>query len=84
MALGGIPQYLKDVKKGDSASQAIERICFTKDGLLSGEFNNLYNSLFEIADNHLKAVRVLAATQRGLLAKKLLKNAGLAREGVLH
>lgn len=64
MALGGIPQYLNNVRKGDSASQVIQRTCSTKNGLLNGEFNNLYNSLFDKADNHLKTVRALAATPK--------------------
>lgn len=42
MAIGGIPQYLKEVKPGDSAVQTIDRLCFTKDGLLFDEFKNLY------------------------------------------
>jgi len=81
MALSGIPQYLNNVKKGDSASQAIERICFTKDGLLNGEFNNLYNSLFEMADNHLKAVRALAAASRGLTRQEIIDKCGLSSGG---
>ncbi len=81
MALGGVPQYLKNVRKGDSASQVIERICFTKDGLLTGEFNNLYNSLFEMADNHLKAVRALAATPKGLTRQEIIRECGLTSGG---
>ncbi|MBS1602276.1 MAG: ATP-binding protein, partial [Bacteroidetes bacterium] len=81
MALGGIPQYLNNVKKGDSATRAIERICFTKDGLLNGEFNNLYNSLFEMADNHLKAVRALAANSRGLTRQEIIDECGLSSGG---
>lgn len=81
MALGGIPQYLNNVRKGDSASQAIERTCFSKNGLLSGEFNNLYNSLFEMADNHLKAVRTLAATPKGLTRQEIIDDCGLSSGG---
>ncbi|MGA9649957.1 MAG: ATP-binding protein, partial [Pedobacter sp.] len=53
MAMGGVPHYLKELKKGESANQAIDRLCFTKDGLLSTEFANLYRSLFENADRHI-------------------------------
>jgi len=81
MALGGIPQYLNNVKKGDSAPQAIEKICFTKNGLLNGEFNNLYNSLFEMAYNHLKAVRALAATPKGLTRQEIIEECGLSSGG---
>lgn len=49
MALGGIPQYLKEIQPGDSAAQSIDKLCFTKDGLLQDEFKNLYHSLFDSA-----------------------------------
>ena len=42
MALGGILHYLKEIKKGESTSQNINRICFEKKGLLVNEFDNLY------------------------------------------
>ena len=81
MAFGGIPQYLKNVGKGSSAAQVIEKACFTKDGLLTGEFNNLYGSLFEIADNHIKAVKALAATPKGLTRQEIIDVCGLSSGG---
>jgi AAA+ ATPase superfamily predicted ATPase len=81
MAFGGIPQYLKNVGKGKSAAQIIEKTCFAKDGLLTGEFNNLYGSLFEIADNHIKAVRALAATSKGMTRQEIIDACGLSSGG---
>ncbi|HEY9261000.1 AAA family ATPase [Chitinophaga sp.] len=72
MALGGIPHYLKEIRKGESATQAIDRLCFTKDGLLVGEFGNLYNSLFEVADRHIAVVKALAARPSGLTRKEII------------
>jgi hypothetical protein len=72
MTFGGIPQYLKAVGKGNSAAQVIQKNCFTKDGLLTGEFNNLYGSLFEIAENHIKAVRALATTSKGMTRQEII------------
>jgi len=34
MVMGGIPQYLKEVRTGESATQVIDRVCFTRDGML--------------------------------------------------
>ena len=34
MICGGIPYYLDAIKKGESPTTAIERLCFTKDGIL--------------------------------------------------
>ena len=60
MAMGGIPHYLKEVKKGKGAIQNIEDICFSSDGLLTDEFINLYPALFENSDNHIQVIRALA------------------------
>jgi hypothetical protein len=81
MAIGGIPQYLKGVGKGNSAMQVIEKICFTKDGLLVGEFNNLYGSLFEIADNHIKVVNELAKKAKGMTRQEIIQSCGLSSGG---
>lgn len=34
MVTGGIPQYLAALEKGESATKAIDKTCFTKEGLL--------------------------------------------------
>lgn len=81
MALGGIPQYLKSAGKGSSAMQIIEKTCFSKDGLLTGEFTNLYGSLFEIADNHIKMVRALATTSKGMTRQEIIDHCGLSSGG---
>src|ERR1700741_899021 len=46
MVLGGIPFYWEAVKKGLSASQNIDKLCFDTNGILISEFNNLFRSLF--------------------------------------
>lgn len=81
MALGGIPHYLKEIKKGESATQIIDRLCFTKDGLLTGEFKNLYHSLFEMADRHIAIVKALSAKPSGLTRKEIIEQSKLASGG---
>jgi hypothetical protein len=81
MVMGGIPQYLKSVKPGESTTQNIDRICFTKDGLLRTEFDNLYHSLFEYADNHIKVVRVLALKAQGLSRQEIIQACGFRTGG---
>ena len=41
MVMGGVPFYLEAVRTGESAAQNIDRLCFSEDGLLRGEFDNL-------------------------------------------
>lgn len=81
MAFGGIPHYLKTVGKDKSAAQVIERTCFSKEGLLTSEFDNLYSSLFELSDNHVKVVRALADNGKGLTRQELITICGLSSGG---
>ena len=77
MVMGGIPHYLKEVKKGQSAVQNISRICFEEDGLLRDEFLSLYPALFQHADYHVAIIRALASKQSGLNRSQLIKEANL-------
>jgi AAA+ ATPase superfamily predicted ATPase len=72
MSLGGVPHYLKEVKPGESALQAIDRICFQKDGLLVNEFDNLYKALFKNSELHLKVIFALSSKSRGLTRNEIL------------
>lgn len=81
MALGGIPQYLKEIQPGDSAAQSIDRLCFTKDGLLNDEFKNLYHSLFDSAQNHIDIVRALAKKGKGMSRTEIINACKLTSGG---
>jgi uncharacterized protein len=72
MVMGGIPHYLENVAKGESAIQNINRICFQANGLLRGEFNNLYAALFDHADNYVAVVRALAEKWKGLSRQEII------------
>ena len=74
MAMGGIPHYLKEVKKGKSAAQNIDAICFSETGLLKEEFEELYPALFENSEKHIAVVRALATKWRGLTRTEIIKN----------
>ncbi len=81
MALGGIPHYLKEVRKGQSAAQNINRICFQKNGLLVNEFENLYNSLFTNARQHISIIKALASKNKGLSRVEILQATKMADGG---
>ncbi len=80
MAMGGIPHYLNGVRPGESAAQTIDRLCFTKDGLLHDEFKNLYAALFSRADRHVNLVKALAAKPQGMTRNELIQK-GLDQSG---
>ena len=72
MAIGGVPFYLKEVAKGKSATQVIDDICFNKSGLLNKEFNNLFHSLFDQAELHLKIIQEIAKAKNSISRSNLL------------
>ncbi|HEY1202751.1 MAG TPA: ATP-binding protein [Niastella sp.] len=81
MTIGGIPHYLKGIQKGESAVQAIDRLCFTKDGPLKGEFKNLYQSLFTNPHHHETIIRTLAKKGQGLTRNEIIKECRLSSGG---
>lgn len=81
MAIGGIPQYLKQISKGESAQQAIHKLCFDKNGLLKNEFHNLYRSLFSHAGHHETVVRALARKAAGMSRAALITACGFTTGG---
>lgn len=82
MVMGGIPFYLEAVKGNESAAQSIERICFSKDGLLRSEFENLYRALFKNSEKHISIVRVIATKSKGLTRKEIISLTKLPESGV--
>ncbi|MCB9282953.1 MAG: ATP-binding protein [Lewinellaceae bacterium] len=83
MATGGIPHYLKGIRPGESAAQAIDRLCFTNDGLLRDEFQNLYPALFNHSEKHIGIVRALAGKPSGLTRKEIIETCGFPSGGTL-
>ena len=73
MVLGGIPYYLDDIQNHESNDQAIERMCFSENGKLKNEYNNLYKALFANPENHEKIVEALAGGQKGMLRSQIIE-----------
>lgn len=81
MAMGGVPYYLEHIKKGESATVAIERLCFETTGLLRNEYNYLYKALFTNANDHESIVKVLAKSQGGISREEVIKRSGVQPGG---
>jgi len=81
MVMGGIPHYLKEVKRGQSATQVIDEVCFTKDGLLRTEFNSLYQSLFNKPEKYIDVIKALAQKPKGLTRSALMQKVKLTTGG---
>ncbi|MGC1878463.1 MAG: ATP-binding protein [Rhabdochlamydiaceae bacterium] len=81
MAMGGVPKYLSYIPRGKSATQIINEMCFSLNGGLYNEFDNLYMSLFENYEHHITIVKALAKAIDGLTKDELLDKAKLASGG---
>lgn len=73
MIFGGIPHYLSLIRKGLSASQNIDELCFSKDGALIDEFDRLFASLFQDSENHLNLIKTIAKHRYGLGQAELIR-----------
>jgi len=81
MVMGGVPAYLNAVERGKSAAQNIENACFSKDGILSNEFDNLYAALFSAPEKHIQIIHALAKKNKGLTRGEILKTGRLLTGG---
>jgi uncharacterized protein len=83
MVTGGIPFYLEQIDKGLTATQNIDRLCFTKNGMLRTEFDNLYTSLFKAADKHTLVIETLAKKNKGMSREALIQKTSFSNGGSL-
>jgi hypothetical protein len=81
LTMGGIPYYLENIRKGESATQAIERMCFTETGILKNEYSNLYKALFTNAEHHEEIVKTLAISHGGLTREEIIKKSNILAGG---
>jgi len=81
MALGGVPHYLEKLSKGLSVAQNIDKLCFSKDGILNDEFNQLFASLFDDSERHTKLIKTLAKSNKGLTRNELISQSKIPSSG---
>ncbi len=81
MALGGVPYYLKQAEPGLSSVQIIDKICFSRGGLLRSEFEKLYASLFDQSDQHIRIIEALRQNRSGMSRNLILSAAKIPSGG---
>ncbi|MCS7037954.1 MAG: ATP-binding protein [Saprospiraceae bacterium] len=83
MAFGGIPFYLEKIRTDQSILQNVNALCFHSDAPLRNEYDNLYRSLFDQADQHLKIVEALSTKKKGLDRAEIVRYTGISDGGSL-
>jgi AAA+ ATPase superfamily predicted ATPase len=62
---GGVPRYLEEIRPSLSAEENIRRLCFTKEGLLFSEFDQIFHDVFsQRSSTYREIVTALAAGSR--------------------
>lgn len=83
MVMGGIPFYLDAVSEQQSAMQNIERICFSRNGILREEFTFLLQSLFSKAEQHVAILNALSTKNKGLTRNQIVETTKFHNSGRL-
>lgn len=72
MAMGGVPYYLSLLDPGMSLAQNIDRLFFSKNAQMQGEFDELFNALFSHAEKYISVMKALAGKRKGLLRDEVI------------
>lgn len=78
---GGIPYYLNYIKRGKSAAQMIDKMCFQENGVLYNEFDKLFDSLFEESNVFKELVEIIARKREGVSRAYIGKKSKLLSRG---
>ncbi|GAB5412191.1 MAG: ATP-binding protein [Chlamydiales bacterium] len=72
MILGGIPKYLSYIQPGQSSAQIVHSLCFISNAPLIDEFEQLYESLFDNYQLHLKIIEYLGGKRTGATLNEII------------
>ena len=80
---GGVPRYVENIVPTVHAEELIRELCFTPEGLLFREFNQIFNTLFSKKnETYRKLLESLAITPSATL-EGLCERLGIQRGGVI-
>lgn len=83
MTLGGVAYYWSLLRKGISAAQNIDQLFFATDAKLSGEYDELYDSLFKNPEPYKTIIQALGTRASGLTRKELIDDFKIENNGAL-
>ncbi|MBP9764116.1 MAG: ATP-binding protein [Gammaproteobacteria bacterium] len=66
MVMGGIPFYLKNIKKRYSIDQNIDNLFFHSNGMFFDEFDEVFSSLFENSEQYKEIISLIASHKDGV------------------
>ena len=81
MVIGGIPFYMNYFNPSLSLAQNIDKLFFAQKAKLSDEFERLFHSVFDHAENCMKVVRLLGKRHSGFTRNEIAVATGLNPNG---
>lgn len=72
MTMGGIPYYLNMIEKGVPVDICIDRLFFSQNAPLRGEFDFLFRSLFNNSTLYRSVIETLSTKMSGMTRKEIL------------
>jgi AAA+ ATPase superfamily predicted ATPase len=82
MIFGGIPFYLRQMRKELSFTQNVDRLCFADDAPLKNEFYEMYHSLFKRPQHYIRVVEAINSLGRGLSRDEIANATKLSGGGL--
>lgn len=83
MIFGGIPYYLGYIDKGESLAQNVDRLFFSRNGVLKNEFDRLFESVFTNPEAIKAIVRLLYVKNSGFTRKEISEKMKITDGGTL-
>ena len=83
MIFGGIPYYMDFMKAKFCIAQNVDEIFFKESAPLRNEYENIFRSLFQNANNHIRVIEALAERNYGKTMEDIVASTGLTQGGGL-
>jgi len=77
---GGVPRYLEEINPAQSAEENIKRLCFTKGGVLTEEFDRIFEDIFEKHAHNYKDI-IKTILHQSLETDDICKQLGIEQSG---
>ncbi len=81
MILGGIPFYMNFVNPSMSLAQNVDALFFARNAKLGDEFNRLFNSVFDHAEESMNIIRTLGMRHAGYTRQEISDKTGINPNG---
>jgi len=81
MVTGGVPFYLKNIKKNYSVDQNINHLFFNSNGPFFDEFDEVFSSLFDHSEQYKELITIITQYKDGISRKLLNKKNKLTGAG---